>query len=600
MNIKDIWMRLRWIERGTMTLGILAGVAICYWNIPAGLIFIIAVCIYFGTLSKYRGKGKERDEKGNFDRFVGNTIKGSCRPADVEERQKMFNEGTYKEQEDNIIGADMDDKSILYSYNRAGDSSVNGNVLIIGSPGSMKGVTYITNTILQTMRRKNQSLVVADSKGEAYARTSILARVMGMGVRLINFHPKTMIHSDAADYIGVIDSDVKALDFVNTIIENTSERMEFFDKSEANLLLATVMWHCKTPLAEGKKSLGEVYLDLITSSTDALKDRFAMLPDDSEVKPSAAIFENMTDRVADDTKAGLGIRLSIIGNRVLQKISGENEVDFTELGREPMIYYVASSDHSSTLDFMQALFFTLLIGELTDFADFSTREEKLPVPVHFLLDEFRNIGRIPNFERIIATARGRGIDFSIVIQVLNQLQNMYPEEWEGIMDSFSLWILLKTNTKTTAEYFEWRGGIEQVQNRSIAYTESNLKPFNEMIDEYRVTITTESKPCFPSYEIARMEPSVELVCPSGHNACYLRKVPYWEHPMAKALVKTNVRDHVPNWVREMLKNKDDYEDELEKFEIEYDEWIELLKKDQEMYKKAMELKEEIDYDSLPD
>ena len=99
---------------------------------------------------------------------------------------------------------------------------------------------------------------------------------------------------------------------------------------------------------------------------------------------------------------------------------------------------------------LATLFTSFLSIKLVRLAD--RREERvLPVPISFILDEFPNIGVVPDFKKKLATARSRRIGMSILFQNIPQLQNRYPDnQWEEILGGCDFSIFLGCNDMTTA------------------------------------------------------------------------------------------------------------------------------------------------------
>ena len=92
-----------------------------------------------------------------------------------------------------------------------------------------------------------------------------------------------------------------------------------------------------------------------------------------------------------------------------------------------------------------------MIQQLYNYADLNGG--RLQVPVFFILDEFANIGRIPDFDKKISTSRSRGIQFSVILQNLDQLEAVYEKSYETIMGNCDTHVFLGSNSYKTVEYF---------------------------------------------------------------------------------------------------------------------------------------------------
>lgn len=589
-----------------------------FFGLAVGLLPTSGVLIYYCSLFSYENRNRIENESGSFILAEEDKIYGTDEVAKEKEMDEMWDGGTVKELTGYLLGykdnpvpefdeikskynqdddeeKDKCDAEIrrkaatkkMYALNP--DKNKNNNVAVFGQPGAGKGVGIISTFVMQLVREEKHSAVIADSKGEAYARFSMFLRAFGIKVKMIEFNPHIMMHSDSFNVMSGVYDEMKAIDIANTIVVNTSGGelpKDFWTKNEASLLLAAILYNMQDPTGE-KKTLKDIYLQITKNDTKNLQ---SMLKESSS---NGDIFGNASESVAGDTQTGLGIRLALLGNKVIQKLVSDDDVSFSELGHERMVYFVSMSDHSSTMTFIQALFFTLVIGVLTDFADYNTKQKKLPCRVTFLLDEFRNIGRIPDFERITATSRGRNIDFTIILQDLPQLMSMYPNlVWESVLNDFAYQILLSTNSPTTAKWFSDRAGTGTALVKSYGYNEHpSSHKFDKRFNEYHVGLAPAKYTVAPLGRIYRMAPNEIMVVSSGHNIGYLYRMPFWEHPFAEALLQTNSSQHVPMWVSKLLKQVTTGEmemDKLDDYEIDYEEWCNLIKKDKEDFAKAME------------
>lgn len=584
------------------------------------LVAIIAMAFSFTwyiSLYAHDTKNDIETEQGQFTLAERDKVYGDDEVASEEEMDAMWKGGTIKELTGYLLGymknpqpeidalkkeleeknvSEEDQKAIVQRlinkqkmYQLDPPKNKNNNVAVFGQPGAGKGVGIISTFVMQLAREKNHSAVIADSKGEAYARFSMFLRACGIKVKMIEFNPHIMMHSDSLNVVNGITDEMSAIDIANTIMVNTSGgelKKDFWTVNEGSLLLAVILYMKQDPTGE-VHTIRDIYN---TISSVPTKDLQKMLGASSS---NGDIFSNASESVAGDTQTGLGIRLALLGNKIIQHILSEDDVSFNQLGQEQMVYFVSMSDHSSTMTFIQALFFTLLIGVLTDFADYETEAKRLPCRVTFLLDEFRNIGRIPDFERITATSRGRNIDFTIILQDLPQLMSMYPNlVWESVLNDFAYQILLSTNSPTTAKWFSDRAGTGTALEKSYSYTEKPMShKFDKRLDEYHVSVKPVKYTVAPLGRIYRMAPNEIMVATSGHNVAFIYRMPYWEHPFVNALLQTNSANHVPNWIGKLLQKVASGEmdrSELEELEINYEEWIDLVKKDKADYAKAME------------
>ncbi len=152
---------------------------------------------------------------------------------------------------------------------------------------------------------------------------------------------------------------------------------------------------------------------------------FRKIPPENPSRMSYNIFASGSDTIKASVITGLGTRLQAFQNADLQKLTNESDIDLTLLGKTNCIYYVITSDVDSNNDFLASLFFTFLFIKLVRYAD-SQPTGKCENEVYCFLDEFANIGQIPDFNRKISTVRSRGIALIPILQNIGQIQNRYP------------------------------------------------------------------------------------------------------------------------------------------------------------------------------
>ena len=525
-------------------------------GIFAGLIIDVIIFLAWITLTMalYNPNVRGVDIEGTYgDALIQ-------KPEDVATSKDVLNTviyaDSYDKMLDNIIGKDPILKNRLYGAKRV--RGMNGNWIIFGSPGSGKSVSIAVPTIMQTIRR-GESLIVTDPKGELYGLTANMAKAHGYIVKVINFNPRNMLHSDSADFMGVIGNDtIKAQSFAKTIISNTegSDKIDFWGNQELNVLTAEVLRiNTSSSLPAEKKTFPEVYNQVVTNDATTIAENYDLLPPTSPAKQMGMLYANSSEKVQTDTRGGLGVRLSSLSNPILQQICGTKDIDFSLPGREKCIYYVCSSDHDASLAFYQSLFFTLLIQELSDYAD-DQKSQSLPVKVTLLLDEFKNIGKIPMLPQTLATCRGRNIDIMMILQDIGQLKVMYPnEEWTSIINCCSFCCCLRTNDVETAKYFSERAGIKSIYPRSVKYEGST----SDWLKDRRVLSYSESPSkanAINADQILRLENDEILIFVSGKNPIILHKAYYFDHPMNLEMRPTNVKMHMGAWVEKLIAEGD--------------------------------------------
>ena len=589
-KISGLWERTPGWYKG-ITFGIMIVIAVAlffnFQKLGVVLAFFIDIIVFYLSyqLATFNYRPRTYNSETGQIRDTRDLL-GDADIAGEEEKADMFEDGFYDTITQNVVGIEPKDKMKRYCVRRS--RGMNGNVIIFGSPGSGKSVSIAIPTIFQTIRR-GESLIVTDPKGELYMNTHIMARAHGYTVKVLNLTPRMMTHSDSVNFMSVIgNDDLKAESFAETIINNSmsGDKKDFWDKQEQNLLKALILLHSQEG-SKLEKTLPAVYRHLAQHTAEDIAAEFDELDWDSPAMGPGASFSSSSDKVIGDTKGGLSVRLGTLNNAILQKVAGVDDIDFTLPGREKCIYYVVASDHDKILMFYQSLFFTLLFQELADYADFDTETQSLPVKVTFLMDEFKNIGKIPSFQESLATFRGRNMDIIIILQNLGQLQSMYPNnEWASIIDCCSTMLLLRTNDlPITAKFISERSGIMTTITSLIS--DADARSLTKSVNA-KENIT--QRKVLNADQVVRMKNDEILVVVSGHNIAKLKKNYYFDHPMCKEMRKANVTRHVPKWMEEVLADFAETGDmsELARYGIktseQLDKWLQDLTYEEELIK----------------
>ena len=125
-----------------------------------------------------------------------------------------------------------------------------------------------------------------------------------------------------------------------------------------------------------------------------------------------------------------------------------DELELDTLGEEKTALFVIISDTDATFNFVVSIMYSQLFNLLCDKAD-DVYNGRLPVHVRMLLDEFANIGQIPQFEKLIATIRSREISASIILQSKSQLKAIYKDNADTIEGNCDTTLFLGGKEKTT-------------------------------------------------------------------------------------------------------------------------------------------------------
>ena len=333
----------------------------------------------------------------------------------------------------------------------------NKNILVIGGSGSGKTRFFCKPSLLQA----HSSYVVTDPKGTLLPEIGSFLERKKYRIKclnLINFK-KSMRYNPLA----YIRSEKDILKLVNALIMNTKGEGEkssedFWVKAERLYYSALIGYIWYEATEEEKNFI--TLLDLINAS-EARED------DEEYQSPVDILFQQLEEREPDHfavkqyrkfkMAAGktlksilisCGARLAPFDIKELRDLMETDELELDTLGDSKTALFVILSDTASTFNFVAALMYSQLFNLLCDKAD-DFYGGRLPVHVRLILDEFANIGQIPNFDKLIATIRSREISASIILQSQSQLKTIYKDAADTIVGNCDSTLFLGGKEKST-------------------------------------------------------------------------------------------------------------------------------------------------------
>ena len=525
----------------------------------AGIQCSIVAFILFGAVAGlivWRGSGKEAYDERNFEVSSKGTY-GTAGFMDEEERaQVLQSEKSFEKVDGVIFGRNLQDEKII---SLPVESRLNRNFAVCGSQGSMKSRAFARVMALQCIRR-GESVYLTDPKSELYEDLSFYFRESGYTVKQLNLIQ--LEHSDAWNCLGEIDDGSLIDVFCDVVIRNTTDKFDhFYDNTEMDLLKALCLYVFHEYPPE-KRTFPEAYKLLINKSVDMLDAIFDRLPTHHPARGPYQLFAK-AEKVKGNAVLGLGTRLQIMQNKLVQQITSHDEIDLSLPGREKCAYFCITSDQDSTFDMLATLFTSFLSIKLVRYAD-RTKERRLPVPVQFILDEFPNLGVVPDFKKKLATARSSGIGMSILFQNIPQLQNRYPDnQWEEILGGCDFSIFLGCNDMTTASYYSDRTGEITVSVSSIRKSYYTIRA-TDYVPEYTESTSLGKRMLLLPDEILRFPLDQGLLIIRGQKVCRFRKMDYLEHPDSQYMKLEKVEEHIPEWFKDWKQEKQNFKIYAEK------------------------------------
>ena len=346
----------------------------------------------------------------------------------------------------------------------------NKNVLIIGGSGSGKTRFWLKPNLMQCASETYPvSFVVTDPKGSIVVECGKLLLRKGYGIRILNtINFKKSMHYNPFAYL---HSEKDILKLVTTLIANTKGGNEknsgdFWTQAEALLYSALIAYiHYEAPIEEQNFS---TLLALVSAMETREDDEDFQNPVDlmfealEKEKPDCfAIrqykkYKLAAGKTAKSILISCGARLAPFDIQELRELMAYDELALDTLGDRKTALFLIMSDTDTTFNFVLAMLQSQLLNLLCDKAD-DVYGGRLPVHVRLLIDEFANIGQIPNFDKLIATIRSREISAAIVLQSISQLKAIYKDAAEIISDNCDSTVFLSGRGKNAKEIAEALG-----------------------------------------------------------------------------------------------------------------------------------------------
>ncbi len=457
-----------------------------------------------------------------------------------------------------------DDRFADYAGLRT-DAGLNSHTMVYGASGSGKSRGFVKPFILKMAKFKadrRESMILVDPKGEFFESMSEFLRKQGYVVKAFNL--LDMENSDGWNCIGEIGNDTDMVQSVaEIIIRNTADseqKADFWDKAEKNLLIALILYvqSMRDPVTNEllpihERSLGTIYKMISTEGQKSLDMKFQRLPIDHPARAPYGIFKQAASNLWGNIFIGLGSRLSVFQNKLVDTITKYHEIDMELPGKQPCAYFCIISAQDSAYEFLSSLFFSLLFKRLTDFARKHGDERgRLPVPVNFVMDEFCNCGKLLDFKKTISVVRSYGINCHIIVQSIAQLADRYPiKEWEEIVGNCDTQLFLGCNDTMTSEFISKRCGNVTIQlTNSMSPQTPLFSPITREVTGYRQTKSNTMRPLMYPEEVLQLDNRECLLLIRGQKPIKAFKIIPEEISAFKELEYTRISDYIPKWRRE--------------------------------------------------
>lgn len=508
------------------------------------LIYLLGVVIYLSSLRNYRKKEEYGSAKW------GNTKQVNKKYADP----KYFENKLLSQN----VRIGLDGKK----HRR------NLNTIIIGGSGAGKTRFYGKPNIMQC----NTSFVTLDPKGEILRDTGYLLEKEGYVIKVMDLI--NMNKSHCYNPFEYIHDDKDVLKLITNLIRNTTPKGSqtndpFWEKSETALLegLCLFLLH-EAPKEEQNFTM---VMEMIAAADVREDDEYYISPLDrlfndlQREKPNSLavkqynIYKQAAGKTAKSILISVGVRLAAFNLESIASITSTDELELEKVGERKTAIFAVIPDTDSTFNFLVGMLYTQLFQTLYYQADIVHGGE-LPVPVHFLMDEFANVALPDEFDKLLSTMRSRQIFVSIIIQNLAQIKALYKDAWESIVGNCDELYYLGGNEQSTHKFISEYLGKETLDTNT--YGKSSGKSGSYSINYQQV-----GRELLTADEVRLLDNDYALLFIRGERPIFDKKYDILKHPnveytkdgSAEAYQHGLIRHNIENWQDITLT---DYEYEL--------------------------------------
>lgn len=405
----------------------------------------------------------------------------------------------------------------------------NLNVIVVGGSGAGKTRGYVLPNIMEC----NCSYIIADPKGEILRKTGGLLEKEGYEICVLNL--VDLEKSDCYNPIAYLRSDHDALKLVTNLIKNTNEKGQkssdpFWDKSEVAILQAFILYLLhEAPTSEQNFSTVMYMIENAAASEEdeSYKSPVDLLFDDLERKNPEHIalkmykvFKQAAGKTAKSILVSTAVRLAAFNLPEIARVTEKDEMFLNTIGNRKKAVFAVISDNDTSLNFIVSMLYSQAFQELYHEAD--RNGGRLPVHVRVMMDEFANVALPENFEKVLATCRGREISINIIIQNMAQIKAMFKDSWENLTGNCDTYIYLGGNESTSHEYISKSLGKETVDVKTRGVTHGrNGSSSNNFQSVGRELLTPD--------EVRMIDNNYEVVIIRGERAVMDKKFVLQKH-----------------------------------------------------------------------
>lgn len=429
-------------------------VYICEDSVKVVLIFIVAyvmgIGVYLSTKRNYR-RGEE----------MGSAKWGSAEALNKKYRAKNNSENKILTQN---VKLGLDGRKHMRNL----------NVMVCGGSGAGKTRFYCKPNIMQA----NTSMVILDPKGENLRAVGGLLERNGYVVRVLDLINMEKSHCYNPFVYLRDDNDVQRLVtnlFKSTTPKGAQSNDPFWDTA-AQMLLLALIFYLRYEAPEEEQNFPMV-MEMLRAGEVSEEDESEYSPLDrlfytlGEKNPEHIAFKYYKDYHTGSAKTlksiqiTLAARLEKFNLESLASLTMTDELELSKMGERKTALFALIPDNDTSFNFLVSILYTQLFQQLFYVADHKYGG-RLPMHVHFVLDEFANVSLPDDFDKILSVMRSREISVSIILQNMAQLKALFEKQWESIAGNCDEFLYLGGNEQSTHKYVAELLGKETIDTNN--------------------------------------------------------------------------------------------------------------------------------------
>lgn len=529
----------------------------------SGIYFLSLAC-YFTTRKKFifgieYGSAKWESLKSISHLFSENLVKEEVKNIKKKQRKKKISSANKKKliadakekyaRSDIIISDDV--RYCMHNF------ELNNNVLIFGGAGSGKSRGYVLPNILQCTKSEfSPSLVITDPKGEIIAKIGKYLIKCDYDIKILDlkelsrswgYNPFKYIlpHKYESGIKKMVNSVMRSNNFDET---SNASKDEFWDES-TRILLNALFFATYIAFPEKERNMTTVMKLFrwfeVTDNDDRYSNPtrldmfFNALAKDSAIaeeygsgfdNPALRNWEDFRSKykgkTAQSVTACALAKLAPFDEKEIRRIFEKDELELDKVGEKKMAIIITLPPTGRDYNFIANIMYQQLFDQL-EYCATVKHDQVLPHPVKFILEEFYNTGKIPDFENILSYARSFGISISMILQSMEQIKEMYEKSWGTVLDNCSALLYLgRIKSLDTLKYISELIGKGTFDKRSTSLSKGSSAGMSTSEDKF-------GRELMDASEVQKIKKDKCIVFLTGYDAFYTKKYRYTKHPNYK-------------------------------------------------------------------